>query len=142
MSTSGQMLKTQALIPKPTLKDTVNVSMTSVIWLALLVDTIRCNQRSLQPSDHTQCYFGLAFSTIVQKLPALSALPMLNMTVCGVGSGFSAPPSMARVRFMQTIFGFFSCTAQGKFQPVLMRLANCPRRPFLGFSRTSLSAGI
>ena len=133
MSTSGEMLAIQALIPKP-----VAVSIPSVDWLPLSVDIIHCNQRSLQPSDHEHCYFGLAFSTIVQNLPALSALPMLNMTVCGVGSGFSALPSMARVRFMQTIFGFFSCTAQGRYQPVLMRLAHRPCIPFLGLSRTSL----
>ena len=43
-------------------------------------------------------------------------LPMLNMTVCGFVSGVSVVLSRASVRFIQTIFGFFSCSRRCECQ--------------------------
>ena len=48
---------------------------------------------------------------MVQKRSDFSTSPVLNMTVCGVGSAFWALLSMASVKFIQIIFGFLSCRA-------------------------------
>lgn len=62
---------------------------------------------------------------MVQKRSDFSTSPVLNMTVCGVGSAFWALLSTASVKFMQIIFGFLSCRASTACQHGNFSTAAC-----------------